>query len=116
MGSRVDVHYPRDQKWWTGVVLHSWIYRPRSSSLQPERRIVVKYDDPRYSGETFEHGLNNSEVRLHSQRARGAPRQRYKEATSSTPQDEKTQRRLARLTRQLALDVSSSGAACLVVC
>ena len=103
VGTRVDVHYPRDDKWWTGTVVHSYVYRPRTSGEPPERRITVKYDDGAYKGEVFMHGLNGSEVRLHDSRSnRREVRAGRLHDNSSTPADERVQRRLARVARQLA--------------
>lgn len=94
VGTRVDVHYPLENQWWTGVVVHSWVYRPRTSTNSPERRIFVKYED---KWGTIEHGLNNSIVKQHKERS-----QRLHTARAAAPpKDDATGRRIARITRQL---------------
>ena len=90
LGSIVDVHYPRESQWYTGKVVKSWIYKPRSANTARERRIIVEYDD----GEQFEHGLNNSEVRLHEQPTAPASSSQNAERDSRAQQ-----RELARIRR-----------------
>ena len=95
VGTCVDVYYPRDNKSWTGKVVHSFVYRPRVSGLPPERRIHVDYGEPHG---IFEHGLNGSDVRKHgerSQRLKGTP-------LVASPRCDKVQKRIARIARQLA--------------
>ncbi len=53
-----------DSGWWGGVVRRSFSSRTRQSSTPPARRIVVEFDDPRYAGELFEHGLRGTPVQL----------------------------------------------------
>ena len=95
VGTRVDVHYAREKRTWTGTVVHSFVYRPRKPGLLPERRIHVDY-----GGELgiYEHGLNGSDVRKHGERS-----QRLKSAPPvASPQDEKVRKRIERIARQLA--------------
>ena len=72
-GSAILVRHG-DSGWWKGVVQRSFCSRPRVSSTPPERRIVVEYDDPRYHGELFEHGLRGTPVKLQTPaKRRGEP-------------------------------------------
>ena len=64
-GSRIDVYFARDDVWWTGTVVDSKLYQPRTAAALPERRVHVTFDDPRYAGEVFEIGLTSSIVRFH---------------------------------------------------
>ena len=63
-GSRVEVAFEDGKRWWSGTVISTRIYRPRTGDKLAERRIVVQYDDIAYKDQPFEHGLNNSVVRL----------------------------------------------------
>ena len=91
VGTRVDVLYEfPSHQWWTGTVVASRVYQPKTPGLVRERRITVKYDDPSYAGETFEHGLNGSTVRFHQPHS------------AESVNDRRTRRRLERLQRQLS--------------
>ena len=63
-GSRVEVSFEDGKRWWPGTVTSTRVYRPRTGDKLAERRIVVQYDDVAYKDQPFEHGLNNSVVRL----------------------------------------------------
>ena len=65
IGTRVDVEFPREGRSWTGTVVKSRVYRPRTLAALPERIITVVWDDPAYAGEECEVGLTNSIVRRH---------------------------------------------------
>ena len=103
VGTRVDVHYPRDGQWWTGTVVHSYVYRPRTRVELPERRITVKYEDAPHENEHVMHGLNGSEVRLHDSRSRRRNARAERLAgPSATSMSERARRRVDRIARQLA--------------
>lgn len=63
VGTRVDTHFADSV--WTGTVVRSRVYNPRTARTLPERLIEVVYDDPRYKGERWTHGLTSSDIRLH---------------------------------------------------
>ena len=91
IGTRVDVEFPREGRSWTGTVVKSRVYRPRTLAALPERIITVVWDDPAYSGEECEVGLTNSIVRRH-QPPRAEP-----VCHNSRPTDGKLLRRSTRL-------------------
>ena len=64
VGSRVSVYFPLDDRAWSGTVVKSYVTRPRTIGVHPDRRIVVSYDAPEFAGETFAHDLSNSDVSL----------------------------------------------------
>ena len=64
VGSRVSVYFPLDDRAWSGVVVKSYVTRPRTAGVHPDRRIVVSYDAPEFAGETFAHDLGGSDVSL----------------------------------------------------
>ena len=59
--TRVKVHYPRDDTWWTGTITKSWLPRWRLSTKKPAHHVWVEYDDPRYT-EPFEHNVAESVI------------------------------------------------------
>ena len=95
-GTLVDVHYPKEAKWYTGRIVSSYVTRPRTAGVMPERRIVVRYTDAAYKGELFEHGLASSEVRRHHALTT------LPDTTLKDPLPCRAQRRLARVRRQLS--------------
>lgn len=52
--TRVRVHFPRDDTWWTGTITKSWLPRWRIATEKLAHHIWVEYDDPRYN-EPVEH-------------------------------------------------------------
>lgn len=95
VGTRVDVHYPREKRSWTGNVIHSFVYRPRTAGQQPERRIHVDYGG---NFGVFEHGLNGSDIRKHGERSKRLD----KAKENAPPLNETIRKRIARIARQLA--------------
>ena len=56
------------------------VTRPRTAAVKPERRVVVRYDN----NELIEHGLDRSEVRLHSTAREARKVAREKAPTAAT--------------------------------
>ena len=101
--SIVEVYFEKEKQWYTGTVKGSKIYRPRKDGGRAERRIIVEYEDPAYSGEPFEHGLNNSEVRHKDQTQ--VSKQGMDDGSENTAEarlKQRQERTMLRLTRQLA--------------
>ena len=101
--SIVEVYFEKEKQWYTGTVKGSKIYRPRKDGGRAERRIIVEYEDPAYSGDPFEHGLNNSEVRHKDQTQ--VSKQGMDDGSENTAEarlKQRQERTMLRLTRQLA--------------
>ena len=99
VGTRVDVHYPKESAWYTGRVVSTRVTRPRLPGVLPERRIVVRYEDPLYKGDLLEHSLTDSTVRRHHAPVDEVATDESLQATDSL--DERTRRRLLRTQRRL---------------
>jgi len=61
--TRVRVHYPKEDTWWTGVIVKSWLPKWRMASKEPAHHVWVKYDDTRYP-EPVEHNVQESIIKL----------------------------------------------------
>lgn len=93
-GSRVEVRYG-DGTWWKGTVQRTFVSRTK----QPERMIIVKYDDERWT-KLYQHGLRGSPVRLAKEKV-SKPIQQQRTKDFRHVAEERRLKRMERLKKQL---------------
>jgi len=96
VNTRVRVHFPRDDTWWTGTITKSWLPKWRVATKKPAHHVWVKYDDPRYT-EPVEHNVQESIIELECE----TPILGRAKELAPIDLDGKQRARLLRLKRQL---------------
>ena len=96
VNTRVRVHFPRDDTWWTGTITKSWLPKWRVVTKKPAHHVWVEYDDPRYN-EPVEHNVQESIIELECE----TPILGRAKELAPIDLDGKQRARLLRLKRQL---------------